>query len=739
MSAPSPPRRGLTVLAAGLIVLAALIAYRNSISAPFIFDDFPAIAENPTIRHLWPPGAALSPPANGSGVSSRPIVNLSLAINYAAGGLDVRGYHATNLAIHLLAGLVLLGVVRRTLRRPGLGSWANAHALSFAFATALLWTVHPLQTESVTCVIQRTESLGGLFYLLTLYGFVRAVDSPRPGRWVAAMLGACLIGMATKEVLATAPLMVLLYDRTFVAGTFRQAWRLRRRWYLGLAATWLLLLFLVVGGGGRRGGTVGFGLGVNPWEYALTQCRAIGLYLQLSFWPHPLVVDYGGALVRHAAEVAPQILLVATLVVTTCIALFRWPALGFLGAWFLGILAPSSSVLPLVTQTMAEHRMYLPLAAVVLAVVLALGRLLGGRCLPVCLALAVAATWLTVNRNSDYRDPARLWRANLAACPTSARAESNLGQVLYERGEWPEAITHYETALRLDPRLANAHYNLGLALARLGRIAEALARFSAAAEIQPSFVDAHLEWGRMLMKAKQPAAAAEQFAQALQLAPAQAPAHRELGLALVALGRTTEACEQYARALQLDPGFAEAEGNWGGALLRLNQVEPALEHLEHARRLNPRSPEVQSNLGIAFARLGRIPEALDCFAAAVQLDPNFADAQLNLGVALAQAGRLPEALGALTRAVELEPDSPETQANLANALADTGRATDAVAHYERALQLRPDYAEVHANLGFVLLRAGRPVEAQRHFREALRLEPNSDRAREINALLPTMP
>ena len=732
-------RVSATVVAAVIIVVAAVVAYAGSLRAPFIFDDFPAIVHNPAIRHLWPLSAALSPPANGSSVVARPLVNLSLAINYACGGLDVRGYHAFNLATHALAGLVLFGLIRRTLQRTGAGRRANQAALPLAFAAALLWTVHPLQTESVTCVIQRTESLGGLFYLLVLYAFVRAVDSPHPGRWVTAMVLACLSGMATKEVVATAPLLVLLYDRTFAAGSFSEAWRLRHRWYLGLAATWLLLLYLVVGSAAQRGGTAGFGLGVSPWHYALTQCYALVLYLKLSFWPYPLVLDYGNVLVRYPADVALQILLVLTLAAGTVVASIRRPALGFLGAWFFVILAPSSSMLPLVTQTVAEHRMYLPLAAVVLAVVLAVDRALRRWSLPVFGVLAVAGLVGTMRRNADYRDEVVLWRTSLAACPTSARAHSNLGRALYDRGELAEAVGHYETALRIAPEFADAHYNLGLALDRLGRTTEALAQFAAAAEIRPLFADAQLEWGRLLAQANRWEEAAAHDAQALRSNSESALAHDRLGVALVELGRPEEACEHYARAMQIDPSDAEAEGNWGGALLRLNRIEAALAHLERARRLNPHLPDVQSNLGIVLARAGRLPDALACFAEALRLKPDLPGAQLNLGVALAQTGRLPEALRLLEKAVELEPDSPDAHANLGNVLADSGRVADAIGHYERALQLRPDYAEAHASLGDALLRAGRSVEAQGHFREALRLAPNSDLAREMNERLKAIP
>ncbi|MGA3008404.1 MAG: hypothetical protein ABSE59_11000, partial [Opitutaceae bacterium] len=461
-----PANRWGTLLAGGFIVLAALAAYHNSFSGPFIYDDMGSITGNPTIWHLWPLSKALSPPA-GQTVGGRPLLNLSLALNYALSGESVWSYHVLNLLIHILAGLALFGIVRRTLlehppsphsagsglRRTGPTSsfgpfgkrrasedrsnlllrpirqvqgyggqvqpptskaiypelsecgrgaltpqivipsaarnLPSSPATVLAFFVALLWTVHPLQTECVTYVIQRAESLMGLFYLLTLYCFVRSTEYRRQEtgvrsqdigdlrseggsvtssalqsfsfsafRWRLASALCCLLGAACKEVMVSAPLMVLLYDRTFVAGSFRAAWRQRRKYYFTLAGTWLLLGYLVIATGGR-GTSAGFGLKVPWWSYALTQFRAIVRYLRLSFWPHPLVFYYGTTLATRPAEIIPYALIVLLLAIGTVFALWRRPAIGFLGCWFFAILAPSSSIVPVVTETMSEHRMYL--------------------------------------------------------------------------------------------------------------------------------------------------------------------------------------------------------------------------------------------------------------------------------------------------------------------------------------------------------------------------------------------
>src|SRR6185312_11084012 len=174
----------------------------------------------------------------------RPVLNLSLAVNYAISGPDPWSYHALNLAIHVGAALCLFGLIRRT-----------AGPALLAFAVALLWAVHPLQSEAVMYIVQRAESMMALFYLLTMYGFVRGLQGVHRTAWLAVSWTACLLGMGTKEVMVSAPVIVFLYDRTFAAGTFAEAWRLRKRYYLALAATWIPLLAFVARTGGNRGGT----------------------------------------------------------------------------------------------------------------------------------------------------------------------------------------------------------------------------------------------------------------------------------------------------------------------------------------------------------------------------------------------------------------------------------------------------------------------------------------------------
>ncbi len=620
-------------IAAGLIVLAALAAYHGSFSGPLVYDDIASIAENPTIRRLSP--AALAPPPGGLTVSGRPVLNLSFALNYAIGGTAVGSYHAVNLLIHVLAGLTLFGIARRTLLLKGerlkaegesFEPTAGADLTLLAFGIALLWTVHPLQTESVMYLAQRAESLMGLFYFLTLYCFIRSVESGRAeGRrplspfWSGLCVTACLLGMATKEVMVSVPLLVLLYDRTFVARTFREAWRRRRRLYAGLAATWVALAALVAGTGGNRGGTAGLGISVGWWSYFLTQFEAVAHYLRLSFWPSPLVFDYEPGGLPGAAQVVPGAVVVILLAAATAWALARRPAWGFLGAWFFAILAPTS-LLPSGVQAIAEHRMYLPLAAVVAAGVLALVSLAGR--IPGLVLLGLAALGLagaTARRAETYRTATALWSDTVAKRPGNAFAENNLGQALFLEGRVPEAEAHYRRALQLDPADAQAHYNLANILANDGRLPAGIAEYTAALRLRPAFFEAHNNLGLAWEKAGRLPEAIAEFEATLRLQPGSFEACCNLADVLAQAGRIPEAIAQYEQALRINPASASAQENLGQALAQAGRVPEAVSHLAEAARLEPRDSDLRSNLALALDHLGRRAEAEVQLAAAARL------------------------------------------------------------------------------------------------------------------------
>jgi protein O-mannosyl-transferase len=586
---PRRPARLEEGLAALAVTLPTIVAYLDSFSGVMVFDDIGSILENPTLRHLGDLGRVLMPPGNGTTVGGRPLLNLTFAVNYALGGTNPLGYHAVNLAIHVGSGLLLMGIARRTAL-----SWAGATArcaLWTGAALALLWAVHPMATEAVTYIAQRAESLVGFFYLLTLYCFIRytRMEHPapvlpgqarteppsfvprcgtsegeqagkRPWAWIS--IGACLLAAATKEGAVSAPVIVLLYDRTFLSGCFAQALRLRWRFHAALASSWILLGWLALRSG-DRGGSVPLVLAEAP-PYWLTQIRAVVHYLRLAFWPHPLVLDYGTRLTPDMQPTVPAAILVAALAAGTVLALVR-PGpqrsrrrmLGFLGAFFFAILAPTS-LLPLILQVMSEHRAYLALIAVLAAAIVALrpvlARLDPRLILAAVVVLATSEAWGTVRRNGDYRSELSLWRQNDEAWPANPRVKYDVGLALWRNGDAAGAASYFGEAVRLKPDYPNALINLGNALDYLGRHGQAAAALERAVQLDPESDLARYDLGLALLAAGRGPEAIKEFSEALRLNPDLAPARQGLVRALLLEGRIHEARMQMDEARRRESG-----------------------------------------------------------------------------------------------------------------------------------------------------------------------------------------
>jgi tetratricopeptide (TPR) repeat protein len=681
------------------IVIAGVLAYANSLSSPFIFDDEATIVENRAIRTL--PSSAVFLPERELPTAGRPIVNFSFAINYAIGGMDVRGYHVANLALHLLCALVLFALVRHTCREaaalkgppydspavtqtfvgrafpPSLKLRRTAEALAeagqarrttaalkglpydnpqaaalkgprcdaldLALAVALIWTLHPLNTEVVDYITQRTESMMALCYLITLYASARAVRlkpdttaGMRSGSthlWSGIAIVACALGMACKESMVTAPVMVILYDRVFVFDSFKKALRARGPLYAGLAATWIVLA--AVNWSGSRIHSAGFGTGVSVWTYLLNQSVMVVRYVRLAFWPHSLVLAYGTPLPISVGDALPYALIVLALLGLTLFALWRHPVLGFLGAWFFITLAPTTSIVPIATEVGAERRMYLALAAVVTLAVVTLSPLLrrqsGAVVLAVvCLALAVG----TISRNREYQSSLTMAETVLERWPTPF-AHAMVGLELAKLGRHDEAIAHLRQGADRYPK---AGYHLGGELFNQGRHDEAYARLAKFVEQEPfalEAVRARLMMGRALLPRREYPTAIEQFRLVLSMTARDDDSHTiAIGLmadALFGQDRFDEAAKYYRGYLAAKPDDISARGNLAKTLFNKGDVDGAAAEARAILRIRD-DAVARDLLGRALASQGKLDEAQQEFERALRIDPNFQPARDDLAM-----------------------------------------------------------------------------------------------------------
>jgi protein O-mannosyl-transferase len=651
-----------------LIALAGILTYWNSLAGAFILDDQSTIVENLQIRDLWDLASVFSPESD-TAIAGRPLVNLSFAINHAIGGLAVRGYHIGNIAIHIVCALVVFGIVRRTIDLPGVRERFAVNSANFAFAIALLWMVHPLNSEVVDYLTERTESMMGMFYLLTLYFSVR-------GRPMLAVLS-CGLGMACKESMVTAPILVAVYDRVYLFDSVKQAFRARKRLYLGLAATWLVLAAL--SWSGPRAAVGGFSAGASVWTYLLNQTVMITHYLRLAVWPRSLVVFYGWPLPLTLGEVWPYALFIGALLIATVVAMKRWPTLGFLGVWFFVTLAPTSSFVPIATEVGAERRMYLPLIAVIALAVITVsaapavvarrrvGRLLAdekeqpgprepagigraeivGAIVLVAVAGALAAG--TIRRNREYASPLTIAQTVVERRPSGV-THHMFAEQLSLAGRHDEAITHLREAVQGGD--SRAGYLLGIELFNAGKLQDAIDQLDAFVRtsgrrliprwLEPpvrEVVFARAAMGRAMAMQNRWPQAAEQAQAVLAVAPNNADAHFLLANALFQQQRYEEADRHYREYLKTQPDDVNALINSGVALIATGRLDDAIGLFRHAVEVAPRNPRTRQVLALALLDRGDFEGAAVQAREGLGLSANEPAMRDQLGRALASALR----------------------------------------------------------------------------------------------------
>jgi Flp pilus assembly protein TadD len=533
--------------------------YGSALDAPFYYDDHQNIVDNPHLRAagwsgLW--NAAFGSPTR------RPVAYLSFALNQRITGLDPAGFRRVNIGIHALAAVAVALLARMTLARlprpppPG-------EAGIMALLAGLLFALHPVQTQSVTYVVQRMSSLAALFYVAALLAWLRGRLSPRRGRrvvwWTAAALSG-LLALGSKEVAVTLPAAIWLYEWAFFRD-FSPAFARRSALLAGIPLALLAVgLYLAVFQGSGYAGR-----DFSAAERLLTSLRVVVFYASLVLWPLPsrlnLLHEFP---LSHSLLDPPSTLLCALLLAgaaTAAVGLARRaPLISFALAWVGLHLALESFVLPL--ALVYEHRLYLPLVGFALVVPWALLTAVGARpgsILAILLALALGAgTWA---RNEVWRDELVFWSDAARKSPDRAAARNNHGLALQRAGHLDAAIAEYRAAVALDPDDAEAHDNLGAALLDAGRIDEARATLERALAEHPDHARAHYNLGRLLALSGRLSEGARHLETAVELAPWDAALWNGLGAVRELQGRLPESARAFERALALDPGHAQARHN----------------------------------------------------------------------------------------------------------------------------------------------------------------------------------
>ncbi len=619
LDSSAPHKAKLAFVLGALLVVIGFTVYRNSYAGAFVYDDWLCLLQPGRAINSWIPG----PGEEWTTGARRWFTHFTFVANYKLHGYQVWGYHLVNNVIHITAALLLFGLVRRTLLLSATRERYAHSAPWLAFGIALLWLVHPLQTESVTYIVQRLESLAGMFFLLTLYALLRGSGSKYGWCWYLLAVVAVSLGVGSKETMFLAPLAALAYDRVYLSSSWREL--VRKRWalYAALvpAATWSLAML------GRtfannHAPAMGFGFrDITPWEYLRSQPGVLLNYLQLSFWPAQQCLDYGWPVEHDPWRIYGIGAIIVGLVLASLVMFWRQPRIGLIAILLFFILAPTSSFMP-IRDLRYEHRMYLSLACLAILVVLALDalsrRMFAARSPRVALTatlIAVAACGLalrTSQRNCIYHDPVDVWREITTVAPWHARGTYNLGKTLTQRG-LAGSRENYQRLLLTDPR-------------GLDRAGQQLARIPLTGDL---------------------AEAAQWYVRTAELDPHDASAQFNLGGLYDRAGQRDQAIAAYRAAVHCDSKHLNAGLNLARLLAERGDWENAEEMFQRAMRLAPEDPRTDSNYGQALLDRGEYEQALALFRQALAVQPTHLPSLRRMALALWECGEQREAIARL--------------------------------------------------------------------------------------------
>lgn len=616
-----------------LILLLGFLAYANTFSVPFIFDDEEYIVNNPAIRdfgyfvdHARLNGLAVQQDVKNN-VIIRPLTYLTFALNYRVHGLAVAGFHLVNLLLHLGNGLLvywlitlILGTrhfsggpplaVAGTSRQPGL----------FPLFAALLFVVHPVQTQGVTYIVQRFTSLATLCYLVAMTAYLLSVQanslSVRRVCYGAALVAAAA-AMWSKEIAFTLPVMILLSDGLFLSGHWKR--RLARTVPLLLTMVIIpLTLLRLAGAGDTKSGNAlagSFNLAnfdnISSRDYLVTQFRVIVTYIRLMLVPVRQNLDYDYPLFHSllTPQVGASFLLLCVLLLAACLLLRRsrthhdatapWARMTAFGIlWFFIALSVESSVIP-ISDLIFEHRLYLPSIGFIIAVLSSLEMLrerLGHRhprlvasAVPLLMAAILGLTVATFLRNSVWRDQVVFWQDVADKSPVKTRPHTHLGNAYLRRGLIDEAIREFRTVLSLNPRAYKAHNSLALVYTRLRLFSEAESEFQAALAIKPDDFQTRCNLGYFYTVIGRPDLAIGEFRTAAALSPRNPAIRLTLARACLDQGLLDEAERELHAALEVHPENPDAHDGLGMVYERLGRGDEARREFETAAARRDRS------------------------------------------------------------------------------------------------------------------------------------------------------
>jgi tetratricopeptide (TPR) repeat protein len=757
-----------------LLIGLTLIGYFHTFNAPFHFDDSINISDNPYIRVVHLSAEKLYNAAFKSIAPNRPVANITLALNYYAGQYNTFGYHLVNILIHLINGILIFFFIRVTLRinkgfsylkdfeHSDLTNTANYDIPSFL--VALIWMVHPLQIESVTYIVQRMNSLAAMFYLLSLLLYIKGrlnqmaaaglsdknlTPSKHTWLYFAASMIAWILGLGTKEITVTLPLVAFLYEWYFFQQT-DTAWFKKSLKYI------VAILVVIIAIGWLYIVRHPMYIGKNPISWLMaayeirnftlperlwTELRIVILYIGLLLYPNPnkLQFDYdfpiSHGLFNPMTTFYSLLLIIALIFIA--IALVRKNRLiSFFILWFFITLSVESTFIPL--ELVFLHRTYLPsigfifiFVSLILYLVAAIpdkasktanlqNVILWFIFTPI-VALLIFATY---QRNEVWRDETSFWKHELALSPNKTRPHLGMGHCYEDSGQFDKALSEYETGLKLNPLYPETYINAGNIYSRKKMYDKAILYYTTAIRLVPNYGGAFNDLGNAYAGMRKMKDAATAFQKAIKFDPSLDEPHINLGNVYAETGNIDNAIHEYRIAEELNPNDGLVHKMLGRFYTEKNMIAEAGRHLEKAVQLVPNDADARVNYGLNLATRNRIREALEQYNAALRIKPNSISAHYNLGILYQRTGQIDGAQTEFEKVQKIDPRNTESKINLATIASNKGLFNKAFKLNQEVLKIDPKNHVAHFNLGGLYMKMGEPLRAYAEYKVVLKIKPD---------------
>ena len=600
----------------GLAIIAAVaIAYGNTLSNSFHYDDEHSIVGNPHVRSLENIPSFFTDPQtfsrNPGSEMYRPLLLTTYALNYASNeflgleGYDVRGFHAVNVAVHGAASFLLMLL---------LITWGMERRRAFVAAT--IFALNPLCTEPVNYISSRSESLAVLFLFASLFSYANSYQQDvrlrRQSSALSLFFFAC--GLLMKSIVAVLPLLLAVQEWFYCARRPLSDWKAYLRviarnhwpyWCVVLAyfATTERLIREALDQPVRSLGS-----------QLSTQLKAVVYYLKLLAVPRPLSIEH--QFQEGTSAVEPAVLLPLLLILSMILVARPWLRLGgrrsVWGAWMILILLPTALVS--LNVLVSERRLYFSVAAFSGFVMWLLTHRIAPwpklyRGIVVCVIVGLLGSF-TMDRNRVWATERELWLDARANAPEMVRPHLRIGTIYRASGEPSAAREAFETALQIDPNNASAYNNLGNISSDEGRLGEAVDYYMEALRLLPSYADAMINLATVLGRQGRLVEARDLLSQAIPLAPARFEAYNNLGTIYLRMKQFAQAEVVLRKGLGLEP-VAGAYRNLGGALEGQKNYEGARDAYQLAVLTDPEYAK-------GYYDLARLSERLDEYGLALK-------------------------------------------------------------------------------------------------------------------------